>query len=192
MQLVAVVKAVINAVPQLLDAPLDLGAFGVVYEWIQGLAGVPESEFAPPTLGDLILLLAAFPVTYMYKLITRSPTAQPFPGGALPASTAGDPEDDKVSGLACLVTSMAVGFVSSLLGAIADSADAQESILDRGKQEASSACAEKVRNVCGFLAAWTGLVSTGFFWPSKDHIVFRSAELETTGQQSGLRELDTD
>jgi len=181
LQLVAVVKAVINAVPQLLDSPLDLGAFRVVYEWIQTLAGVPESELSAPTLGDLILLLAAFPATYIYKLITRSPTAQPFPGGALPSLTVGDPQDDKAGGLACLLTSMGVGFVSSLFGGIADSAAAQESILT-GKERLLG-LAEKARNLAGFLAAFTGLISTGFFWPSKYHIVFRPPELETTGQR---------
>lgn len=68
-----------DSLATLLTTSLDLGFLNRVYGWIARAAGgSPEM-----TLVDLVALVAAFPVTIVYKLI-EGVDAEPFPGGELP------------------------------------------------------------------------------------------------------------
>lgn len=62
-----------------MTTPLNLGFINDVYGWVAGQAGGSDTM----TLGDLICLLLAFPVTIVWKLINGVDT-QPFPGGQAP------------------------------------------------------------------------------------------------------------
>ncbi|MFE3774597.1 hypothetical protein [Streptomyces sp. NPDC059122] len=80
----------ISAVVTLLTSPLDLGPLNAVWGWIADLAGHgSDSELTPAAV---IALLAAFPLTIIYKLILGSDQA-PFPGGKLP-DFGSNPETD--------------------------------------------------------------------------------------------------
>ncbi len=58
------------------------GVLDTVYQWIQKAAN-PNREPEPLTLGSLVALALAFPITVLYKLIMGVDAAPPFPGGRL-------------------------------------------------------------------------------------------------------------
>jgi hypothetical protein len=61
----------------LLTAELHIPVISDIYTWMSGLAGYPGEQL---TLGNLIGLVTAFPVTVLYKLIEGVDT-EPFPPG---------------------------------------------------------------------------------------------------------------
>ncbi len=67
----------------LLATKLELGFINSVYAWVAGMAGGSTAL----TLGDLICLLLAFPVTVVWKLIAGV-DSQPFPNGHPPSASA--------------------------------------------------------------------------------------------------------
>ncbi len=64
----------------LLTSTLDLGPINTIWGWIMALAGHPDEQL---TIGNFFCLIAAFPVTIIYKLIVGV-DHPPFPGGVYP------------------------------------------------------------------------------------------------------------
>lgn len=62
-----------------MTAELKLGFINDVYGWVASKVG----GSATLTMGDLVALIAAFPITIVYKLIAGV-DSEPFPGGRLP------------------------------------------------------------------------------------------------------------
>ncbi|MET8544510.1 hypothetical protein ABZW03_28285 [Kitasatospora sp. NPDC004799] len=71
----------LGGVVDLLTTELDLGPLNTVWGWIADLAGHGDDSALTPAA--LIALLAAFPLTIVYKLVKGHDQA-PFPGGELP------------------------------------------------------------------------------------------------------------
>ncbi|MDQ0569958.1 hypothetical protein QFZ42_001792 [Variovorax paradoxus] len=80
-QMLAMVIATLDEIESVLFAPIDLGPLQPVYDWIQRSAR-PQAPVERPSMGSLVCLLMAFPVTVGYKL-AMGVNAAPFPGGKL-------------------------------------------------------------------------------------------------------------
>lgn len=80
----AIVQSGMDNLDATLSTPIELGPVNRLYQWIQKSLPNPPSPLEELTLGGLISLLAAFPVTVFYKLI-EGVDAAPFPGGKLPS-----------------------------------------------------------------------------------------------------------
>ncbi len=81
--LAGLVTASLSLFQEALTKKLHLGPISALWEWIATAAGHPGDEL---TLAGLVALLAAVPVTIIYKLI-KGADAQPFPNGTLPTVT---------------------------------------------------------------------------------------------------------
>ncbi|HKR64385.1 MAG TPA: hypothetical protein VJZ00_11690 [Thermoanaerobaculia bacterium] len=71
--------AVMSALTDLLATPLDFGFFNFLWDWIT--SGLTPSG-GDLTIGAVISLLLAFPVTLIYKLV-KGADSEPFPGGRM-------------------------------------------------------------------------------------------------------------
>ncbi|MFJ9773890.1 hypothetical protein ACIRVF_22055 [Kitasatospora sp. NPDC101157] len=79
--LAALVTASLDGVQALLTSELDLGPLNTLWSWLARAAGHPEDTTL--TVGGVIALLAAVPVTIGYK-IAHGAEKEPFPGDVLP------------------------------------------------------------------------------------------------------------
>lgn len=126
--LLAVVQVAMDALVALLQTPLDIPIISSLYEWLAELAGHSGDKLS---IGNLLALMAAFPVTVVYKLVMGT-DEEPFPGGTFPgmpsldgvtsfAATSGAGQDWNVRSLGvvgglltCLSTVWAVASDASL------------------------------------------------------------------------------
>ncbi|MCA9634592.1 MAG: hypothetical protein KC420_00970 [Myxococcales bacterium] len=79
--LLALATLAMKGLAAAMNAELQLGFINDVYAWVASKAGGSTTL----TMGDLVALIAAFPVTLIYKLI-NGVDSQPFPGGQPPTS----------------------------------------------------------------------------------------------------------
>jgi hypothetical protein len=122
--LLALGEVAMKGIQAVLDQRLNWGFVNEIYRWIAKKAGGASEDL---TIGNLVALMAAFPITIAYKLIAGA-EREPFPDGKFPSpprkqellAAAGADDTAKLYREVCLTTS---GVLAILGGGIVAACD---------------------------------------------------------------------
>ncbi|MGW0550093.1 hypothetical protein [Streptomyces altiplanensis] len=117
----ALLKDAVHGFADLMNTELPLGPLNTLWAWIAKAAGHPHD--GKLTVASLVSLMAAVPVTLLYKLLKKDSSAQPFPpqhqdadGSGLLDLSESEQKAYRVGAALALITAIPLSILSDVLG----------------------------------------------------------------------------
>jgi hypothetical protein len=171
--------AVAGAIGNIVTYDFEIGAIMRAWRWFQEQAGLAEADLSFLTLGGLISLAVAAPVTVFYKLVFGE---QPFPDGHLPKASSGIGAAAASGVKGIVVTNMIVATLNSVFNFLSDGVIAAEAIANTGGAPPANPIAwglAGIQLVLSFLEAI-------FSWPGENGLPFSSIDLDTSAGKAAF------